>query len=282
MIHIALALLLAGSGIGHPTPFRTIDAGELNMTIPSAGIGVQASAILSDGTELSVRIEHASSGAIAVATERASHYAAEPLEPAGAVRPCADPAFRLTGQHWTQTYHWSFRASSTPASLGRMQVRDALRRAASNITGAHNNCGRRDRVNALHRYDGVTRIRPNVTATGCDDAGRDGINVVGFRDLPSGVVGLTCWWWIVGSPATIEADVALNKADFRWRIGRKDCSNEYLVEAVATHEFGHAFGLGHVREGRHPLLTMSESGYPCDNSPSTLGLGDLRGLEQLY
>jgi hypothetical protein len=227
-------------------------------------------------------VEHASSGSIAVATERTSPDAGVPLRPAGAARPCADRAYRLTGQRWNRTYRWSFRASSTPANLRRAPVRDALRRAATNITGAHNGCGRRDRVSATHRYDGTIRIRPNITATGCDNRNRDGINVVGFRDLPPGVVGLTCWWWIVGSPLTIEADVALNKDDFRWRIGAKGCTSEYLVEAVATHEFGHAFGLGHVREARHPQLTMSESGFPCDNTPSSLGLGDVLGLQQLY
>jgi hypothetical protein len=284
MIPLAMALLLVGTGLGHPSPVRTISARELTVTVPPRGIGVGASAMMADGTDLSLRVEHAASGSIAVATERVGHDAGGvPITPAGGlVRPCADRAFRLTGQHWTQTFHWSFRGSSTPASLPRSQARDALRRAASNITGAHNNCGRPDHVSAEHRFDGTTRLRPNITATGCDNAGRDGVNVVGFRDLPPGVVGLTCWWWVVGSPVTIEADMALNKGKFRWRTDRAGCTGEYLVEAVATHEFGHVFGLGHVREARHPMLTMSESGFACDNSPSTLGLGDMRGLEQIY
>jgi hypothetical protein len=283
MISVAMAVLLVGTGLGIPSPTLTVDAGALSMTVPERGMGVQASALLSDGTELSVRVEHSVSGSITVDTSTDGQPAAVQLAPTGEVRPCRDRQYNLTGQRWRETYRWSFRAISTPSNLPRGRVRDALRRAASNITGAHNNCGRPDRVSAQHEFAGVTRRRrPNITATGCNNGARDGVNVVGFRDLPTGVVGLTCWWWVVGSRFTIEADVALNRTDFLWRIGRKDCTVEYLVQAVATHEFGHVFGLGHVGERRHPELTMSERGYPCDNSPSTLALGDVRGLEALY
>jgi hypothetical protein len=283
MIPVALAVLLVGMALGPHAPARTFSVGALTVSVPARGLGVGALAMMSDGTELSVRVEHAASGSIVVATEHVDRAAGESPSPSGGIpAACADRAFQLTGQRWTRTYRWSFRAISTPAGLPRVRVRDALRRAATNITGARNDCGRRDRVSATHRFEGTTRTRPNITATGCDNAGRDGLNVVGFRDLPAGVVGLTCWWWVVGSPATIEADVALNKGDFRWRVNLNGCTNEYLVEAVATHEFGHVFGLGHVRESRHPLLTMSDRGYPCDSSPSTLGLGDMRGLEAIY
>jgi hypothetical protein len=283
MISVAMAVLLAGTALGTPSPTLTIDAGALSMTVPDRGIGVQASALLSDGTELSVRVEHSVSGSITIDTSTSDQPDGAQAAPAGAVRPCADRAYKLTGQRWRETYRWSFRAVSTPTNLSRGRVRAALRRSATNITGAHNSCGRNDRVNADHEFAGVTRRRrPNITATGCNSDARDGVNVVGFRNLPTGVVGLTCWWYYTKSGETIEADMALNRGDFLWRIGRKGCTVEYLVEAVATHEFGHVFGLGHVGERRHPMLTMSERGYPCDSTPSTLGLGDVRGLEALY
>jgi hypothetical protein len=282
MIAFALALLLVGAGLGHPSPSRTVSAAGVTVPLPQPGLGVGAMALMADGTEISLRIEHATTGRISFAVDRRGRNMAASLTPVGSLPPCQDRAFRLTGQHWNRTYHWLFRARSAPAYLPRIRVRDALRRAASNITGARNDCGRRDRVSAEHHYDGTTRLGPNITAAGCDNQGRDGVNVIGFRDLPARMVALTCWWWVVGNPITIEADLAFNKSDFRWRTGLRGCTMEYLVEAVATHEFGHVFGLGHVREQRHPLLTMSTRGHPCDNSPSTLGLGDLRGLEALY
>ena len=60
------------------------------------------------------------------------------------------------------------------------------------------------------------------------------------------------------------------------------CSNRYGVEAVATHEFGHVFGLGHVSETNHPTLTMSTAAGACSNAPYSLGLGDVRALRSLY
>lgn len=49
--------------------------------------------------------------------------------------------------------------------------------------------------------------------------------------------------------------------------------------SVATHEFGHAYGLLHPL-GDHPNLTMQPAA--CDDSKSTLGRGDVLGLHSLY
>jgi predicted Zn-dependent protease len=57
---------------------------------------------------------------------------------------------------------------------------------------------------------------------------------------------------------------------------------KYSVEGVGTHEFGHAFGLAHVSESSHPALTMSPVIQACQASETTLGLGDIQGLEAKY
>jgi len=81
---------------------------------------------------------------------------------------------------------------------------------------------------------------------------------------------------------TVEADMKLNKHDFKWTTTTVGCSNQYLVQAVATHQFGWVFGLGNVSEASHGNLTMSATLFACDNSASTLGLGDMLGLEARY
>ncbi len=77
---------------------------------------------------------------------------------------------------------------------------------------------------------------------------------------------------------TVEADILLNDA-YGWTVHpHDDCVGSWSVEGVATHEWGHVFGLGHVAEAKHPLLTMSPGILPCQNSEATLGLGDVRAL----
>ena len=197
----------------------------------------------------------------------------------GGVGPCADRAHRFIGGRWTGVYRWSYRARSTPDRLGRVATVRALKRAVANITGEHNDCGRPDRVSASATYLGLTDRRPAPTERGgC--APRDGHNVVGFGRLPDGVAALACVWSI--GDRIIEADIKLDRWS-GWATSLGTCHGELMVEAVATHEFGHAFGLGHVSEAEHGALTMSRQleGL-CQNAEATLGLGDMLGLEELY
>jgi hypothetical protein len=135
-------------------------------------------------------------------------------------------------------------------------------------------------VGVAYRYLGSTDTGPNIVSSGgCGS--RDNKNVVGFGTLPPGMLALTCWWASGGS--MIEADMRLNKANFLWVVSvGSGCSNKFSVEGVATHEFGHAFGMAHVDEGLHGSLTMSPTIYACQGSETTLGRGDVLGLQSKY
>jgi hypothetical protein len=200
------------------------------------------------------------------------------VEPRGSPE-CNDRAHSFTDGRWQTSYSWRFRGSSTPDGITRAGAARALQAAMTNITEAHNDCGLEDRVSAEAFYFGSTNRRPGVTASGgCGQ--RDEYNVVGFGRVPNGIAGLTCVW--VAGDRILEADVRLD-AGTRWATSLATCHLESMLEAVATHEFGHVFGLGHVSEGRHGRLTMSTrlDGL-CNNQESLLGLGDIRGLEALY
>jgi hypothetical protein len=204
---------------------------------------------------------------------------AAPAPAAGSTAPCADRAYAARPERWTRSFRWSFHAPSTPRGLSVAAVEKALKRGVRNITAERNDCGRADGVGATHVYTGPTTVRPGIDATGgCTTY--DGRNVIGFGRLPGNVTAFTCWW--VQGRTIVEADIRLNSAE-PWTTSLEGCVNQLMLEAVVTHEAGHAFGLGHVREQKHPHLTMSTYlDGPCENAESTLGLGDMLGLEAKY
>jgi len=188
--------------------------------------------------------------------------------------PCEDRGANAFGARQTNTYKWSFKASSTPSGLNRSAVATVLQKAFHNVTSAHNDCGRADKVSATQSYLGTTTRGPNCGAT-------DGQNVVGFGRLAAGVLAVTCYWTSNGR--IVEADMKITTRE-SWALSLATCHGDMpMLEATITHEAGHVFGLGHVGETRHGRLTMSPFlDGPCDNNEATLGLGDMLGLESLY
>lgn len=193
--------------------------------------------------------------------------------------PCQDGAYSLIGGSWNQTVHWTFNSASTPASLTVDVAEAALVRSFDNITSENNDCGRPDTVSAKHAYDGRAVRAPNVSKSGYCTAS-DGKNAVGFGRLPFGILAVTCV--MTTGNRIVESDIRINTR-FQWAATVGECNHEELLEPTITHEVGHVFGLGHVSERRHPLLTMSTiSDGQCNNAATTLGKGDMLGLEALY
>lgn len=255
-----------------------------SVIVPPRGYGVWTDALSIDGHEATLGVETHRDGSVAI-------YRASDLEQvAGAAvsrtragtspSPCSDGAYSLYPNSMASTYNWYFKASSKPTEVSLTNVTNAVRAAAANITRGDNDCGLPDQIDATATYLGTTTASPNITATSTCSAS-DGKNVIGFGDLLGSQVGLTCWWTRDGQ--TIEADVKLNKTEYNWVVDiGSACLNRASVEGVATHELGHAFGLGHVDEALHGRLTMSPILLFCQNSESTLGLGDVRALEAKY
>ena len=287
-------------------PGAIASAGGISLMVPRRGLGVEADALRADGgtqtltaqwtADGRVDLSWAASAAPGVAgaapgVAGASVGAAGPArgapvtapkaaaQPAGSPSACSDRAYKLNSSWWHTTYRWSFRASTTPAYLTHAAAQKALVRGAYDITHEVNDCGRSDRVSATSTFLGSTSVGSNISSSAACLA-NDGHNVVTFGTLPVSYVAFSCWWF--SGHTNIEADMRINKHDYRWTSTTAGCTNQYVIQAVSTHEFGHVFGLGHVSESQHANLTMSPQIAACDNSAATLGLGDMLGLEVRY
>ena len=169
-----------------------------------------------------------------------------------------------------------------PADLDVDATLTAIETAFDNVVGEHNNCGRADTIHAKALYQGDTSQTP------CTDSS-DGQSTVSFGQMPSDTdedaIAYTCPY--VGGPDSetqiaYDADIVISD-EIPWSLIEDGCIFQFSLEATVTHEVGHVFGLDHVSEREHGDLTMSTTiENTCDDSPATLGLGDMLGLEELY
>jgi hypothetical protein len=114
---------------------------------------------------------------------------------------------------------------------------------------------------------------------------RDGVNAAFYLPLDSGFGALasTFTWVDSGTGGILGFDVVFWDRDgldvFDWSAGRAPSRSEFDVQDTATHELGHALGLGHsgVR-----YATMSPFGAPGSTSARSLHPDDQDGLRFLY
>ena len=209
---------------------------------------------------------------------------------AGTDRPddaCTDRAGSWLGTRWRTPMRWRFDAATVPAYLGgRPAVRDLMERAAHNVSAAVNPCGLRRRPALAQRYTGGTAVPAAVRPDGTCGT-HDGVSEVAFGRLRPGLLAVTCLWWRHGrhgrDNATAEADILISdQPGLFFATVPVRCRGGWDLEGTVTHEFGHAFGLGHVSAVRHAALTMSDALAACDTSHHGLGRGDYDMLRAHY
>jgi hypothetical protein len=104
-----------------------------------------------------------------------------------------------------------------------------------------------------------------------------------FGRVSGGAIAVTYTWrW---SDGLIESDVVFNKS-LAWRDlgaegdGCYESQPVYDLQNIATHEFGHVYGLGHPSGGR--FESMYRYGYTGETLKRSPGAGDLAGADALY
>ncbi|MEE9323263.1 MAG: matrixin family metalloprotease [Candidatus Aenigmarchaeota archaeon] len=118
-----------------------------------------------------------------------------------------------------------------------------------------------------------------------DDKIPDYRNEMVFGDYnQAGVIAVTIiWGYFHGKPETreiTEFDILFD-TDFTWGDATKDPSVMDL-QNIATHEFGHGFGLGDLYETSCIEETMYGYSTEGETSKRDLNAGDIAGIQELY
>ena len=281
------------------------DAGAVLLQVPPPGYGVRGHGLeagrasSAPTSDVDAQLTVASSGRVAeapaekVASPSARQVASSSVA-AAATAPCSDSAYALWDEKWFTSFNWYVNFANRPSNITNTDTAAALKRAMSNITGEKDSCGYADGVSLTATYGGSTSIGSSVgqvkNASGvyvirCGNG--DTHSVTTFGDIPSSFVAYTCDWVTLndsGPDSTISADIKYNVHDvsFTQYGGKSTCRSRYDLESVATHEFGHLAGLGHVTGAAHANLTMYPTVYYCDIRNRTLARGDVLGLRKKY
>ncbi len=123
---------------------------------------------------------------------------------------------------------------------------------------------------------------------------QDGVNRVsaGPIDLPGheGDLAITVTWSDARSGEIVEVDMVFNTAHHFSAAHAHDhehdehpsgkCDGSYDLQNVATHEFGHFFGLGEDRQ--EPLATMFVQSHVCETAKRDLYPTDASAVAVLY
>lgn len=271
---------------------RLVVSGDVSVRVPPAGMGVGASPVsggVGSGSELQVsnfggRVTATVDGSRAGTTSsRVVPSASARVAPA----PCRDGRSTLEqgppGHAWATTMHWRYNKKSTPGRMTAAAASRQFRLANLNVIKADNDCGLKGIPRVRSSYDGYTAQHPNIAVSSgsisCGKFNRQ--NTAAFGGLPGNYLGYTCYWWGSGG-AMIAADMRIESAKrVVLKYNLRQCRSRFDLQSIATHEWGHAFGLGHVGTGQS-RLTMSPLLPPCSYGPRSLGLGDWKGMKRLY
>ena len=106
----------------------------------------------------------------------------------------------------------------------------------------------------------------------------NGKNEIFFRYSTSGsLYGETLWWY--NGTQLLDADIVFYDAAYTFFGGSSVCASGVNLQDAATHEFGHALGLGHSNDPDASMYWMMNW---CASNVRTLNADDVAGIEALY
>ncbi|MFC1613308.1 matrixin family metalloprotease [Patescibacteria group bacterium] len=110
-------------------------------------------------------------------------------------------------------------------------------------------------------------------------------NEVYFGDIEEpDVIAMAVVWGIFGGPPKfrklVEWDMIFNEADYDWSASGEAGKMDF--ESIATHELGHAVGMGDLYTSECAEMTMYGYASNGETKKRTLEDGDINGAQELY
>ena len=305
---IPVAALPAASRTGCSLVGRIVTAGRVAVMVPPAGTSVAGDGVGRDGDVVGLRLTNTGT------TVRASRSGGSgggggwylvplttsatstpgttatpvslsgtmtvPVPRAGSTRACRDRTYNLEHHRWSTQLSYRVDLRKKPQRFHRPTVIRQVEAANANMRLGRTTCGKPRLRTPDSRFLGTTDRAPNIKLSGPTCGRLNSANVVGFGNLPGGLLGWTCYWYD-GTGRMMAADMVLdNGPDLATHLPA-DCMNQWDFEGTVTHEWGHVYGLAHTGSG-HPNLTMQHLLKPCSTYARTLGLGDWLGMNTMY
>jgi len=191
-----------------------------------------------------------------------------------------------------ETFNWRINFSTIPENnLSNTEVQDAFQAAHTNWTHLQNPCGLSDTFGKSVSFAGGSDANSGVQNTPgvgdiCNHDLYDFISLNSFGALDNYAVTCINGKLDQGDNIVQSADVKYRQStNYTIRPGDPDCNNAVDIESLATHEFGHVWGLDDLIQGHSPALTMTTGGgyrIRCNSALSSLAKGDVLGIKAKY
>lgn len=250
----------------------------MQVPVPSRGDSITAFYVSETGGD-SLTVTHSKDGVIQSLTDHDQHSegSSSTVTAPAAYDRCNDYSYSSWGHSWNRSVILMLANvdHGRPANISASDMSIVVDQAAARTTAGANSCGIGTSQGRMLVIDGPTSRSSNINGAtnACASAG-DGRNVVDFGNLSGTTLALTCSRSSGG--IAIESDVRFDNTSRTWVTSANGCTSGFDLHSLASHEFGHVFGMGHATErDLKGDLMMSPNFLQCDTSARLMGLGDV-------
>lgn len=274
---VPVSALRALDAAGCSLTGRMVTDGRVSVMVPPPGMSVAGDGVGRHGELRGLSVTN-TGRAVHVVRGAGSRAAARRVDPPA----CQDRTFHLEGgHHWKSPLRYHVNLHGLPKRLRSSTVISQVKKANANMRTGRNTCHKPRLRTPTSHYVGRTGVKPNVRVEAAACGKYNSSNVVGFGNLPGGLLGWTCFWYYDRDGRMAGADIVMDNGKYLVTKLPRPCTARWDFEGAITHEWGHAYGMAHTGSG-HDNLTMQHELTPCSTYARTLGLGDWLGMNQLY